>query len=455
MAASGSPHERGRRGRGIRVRTTVTAVVVVAASLVVAGIGMVLFVQEALREDVRTTAELRAGAIAEQVSTVDAAFVAEDADEEFVQILSADGTVVASSPNVEGRRAFVLLRPGEERILDSVPIDGGPYLVIAVSANGSGEGATVLLGRSLETVTEATAAIVNVLAIAIPLLLLVVGFVTWRVVGRALAPVEGIRREVEAISSSELHRRVPDAPGGDEISRLASTMNSMLGRLEEGHRRERRLVSDASHELRSPIASIRQHAEVALSHPETTTTPELASIVLEEDERLQRVVEDLLLLASFDEGSLRIRSAPVDLDDVVLEEAARLRATTGLRIETDAVGAGRVAGDRAKLERLVRNLTDNAARHAHRVVGLSLRAIGHAVIFAVEDDGRGISAEDRERIFERFVRLDEARDRDSGGSGLGLAIVRELAVAHGATLAVTEASLGGARFEIRFASVPD
>jgi signal transduction histidine kinase len=311
------------------------------------------------------------------------------------------------------------------------------------------------VGRTLETVWEATAAMATVLAVAIPLLLLVVGLVTWRVVGRSLAPVEGIRREVDAISSTELHRRVPDVPGGDEISRLATTMNSMLQRLEEGHQRERRLVSDASHELRSPIASIRQHAEVASSHPGTTTTTELATVVLEEGARLQRIVEDLLLLSSLDEGSLHLRMAPTDLDDVVLEEATRLRATTDLRIWTHAVSAGRVSGDRPKLERLVRNLTDNAARHASGLVVLSLRTSDDGALLAVEDDGHGVSTEDRERILERFVRLDEARDRDSGGSGLGLAIVRELAIAHGATLLVTEASIGGARFELRFPPMPD
>jgi signal transduction histidine kinase len=453
MGANGSRHGRGRRGRGIRVRTTLTAVLVVAVSLAIAGIAIVLYVREALRDDVRTTAYLRARAIAEQVSSADHSFIAGDADEEFVQILRPDGTILTSSPNVAAEPVLVPLRPGQERVLGPLPFEGSPYLVIAASARAPGE--TIIVGRSLETVTEATAAMVNVLSVAIPLLLLVVGLVTWRVVGRALAPVEGIRREVEAISSSELHRRVPDAPGGDEISRLASTMNSMLQRLEEGHRRERRLVSDASHELRSPITSIRQHAEVALSHPDTTTTTELASVVLEEDERLQRIVEDLLLLSSLDEGSLGIRTAPVDLDDVVLEEATRLRGTTGLRIETDAVSAGRVTGDRSKLERLVRNLTDNAARHARGVVRLSLRASGDDVVFAVEDDGRGISTQDRERIFERFVRLDEARDRDSGGSGLGLSIVRELAVAHGASLVVTDASIGGARFEVRFPSLTD
>jgi signal transduction histidine kinase len=455
MAASGPPHGREPRGRGIRLRTTITAVLVVGMSLAIAGVAMVLFVRGALRDDVRITARLRAQAVAEQVSSGDHTFIAGDVDEEFVLVLGPDGSILTSSPNVAGKHFIVPSKPGQEQTLESAPIDGGPYLVVAASAGGAGEIDTIVVGRSLETVTEATAAMVNVLAVAVPLLLLVVGLVTWKVVGRALAPVEGIRREVEAISSSELHRRVPDTPGGNEISRLATTMNSMLQRLEEGHRRERRLISDASHELRSPIASIRQHAEVALSHPDTTTTPELASVVLEEDERLQRVVEDLLLLSSLDEGSLRIRTAPVDLDDVVLEEATRLRGTTGLRIETDAVSAGRVTGDRSKLERLVRNLTDNAARHARGVVRLSLRSVGDDVVFAIEDDGRGISTQDRERIFERFVRLDEARDRDSGGSGLGLAIVQELATAHGASLVVTDASLGGARFEVRFPSLPD
>ncbi|MEO8424692.1 MAG: ATP-binding protein, partial [Actinomycetota bacterium] len=450
MAGSRSGHERARRGAGIRMRTTVTAMFVVAVSLAIAGIALVLYVQEALRDDVRATARLRARAVTDQVSSGDQTFVAGDADEEFVQILGADGTILISSPNVRGDPVVVSLQPGEERILGSAPPEGGTFLVVAAAASGSRENNTVIVGRSLETVTEATAAMVRVLALAIPLLLFVVGLVTWLMVGRALAPVEGIRREVEAISSSELHRRVPDAPGGDEISRLASTMNRMLQRLEEGHRRERRLVSDASHELRSPIASIRQHAEVALSHPDATTTPELASVVLEEDVRLQRIVEDLLLLSSLDEGSLHLRMVPVDLDDLVLEEATRLRATTGLRIEIDAVSAGRVGGDHARLERLVRNLTENAARHARGVVALSLRATDGGVVFAVEDDGEGIEAEQRERIFERFVRLDEARDRDSGGSGLGLAIVRELAVAHGATLVVTDAHIGGARFEVRF-----
>ena len=293
------------------------------------------------------------------------------------------------------------------------------------------------------------------LAVAMPLLLLVIGVVTWRVVGRALSPVDAIRAQVEAISSRELHRRVSEPPGSDEISRLAATMNRMLDRLEAGRLRERRFVSDASHELRSPVATIRQHAEVAMSHPDQTDTRELAEIVLDEDARLQRLVEDLLLLTRIDEGTLELRAEPVDLDDLVFEEAKRLRGATDLRIDVGGVSAGRVQGDGEQLGRLIRNLTENAARHARTTIALALAERDGEVVLRVDDDGAGIEGGERERIFDRFVRLDEARDRDSGGSGLGLAIVREVAAFHGGSVDIVEGDLGGTGFEVRFPRYPD
>jgi signal transduction histidine kinase len=248
---------------------------------------------------------------------------------------------------------------------------------------------------------------------------------------------------------------VPAPPGDDEIARLAATMNRMLGRLEDAQARQRRFVSDASHELRSPIASIRQHAELARAGSADADPLELADVVLEEDLRLQRIVEDLLLLARIDEGTAKLRADPVDLDDVVLEEAARLRASTGLAVDAAGVSGGRVRGDRDRLGRLVRNLTENAARAARTAVVLSLREEDAAVVLAVEDDGPGIAPADRERVFDRFVRLDEARDRDAGGSGLGLAIVREVAGLHGGTVAALDGALGGARLEVRLPRLAD
>jgi signal transduction histidine kinase len=198
------------------------------------------------------------------------------------------------------------------------------------------------------------------------------------------------------------------------------------------------------------VATIRQHAEVALAHPETSKLEELAEVVLQENSRLQSLVEDLLLLSHADEGTLELRPEPIDVDDLVFEEARRLRNTTELRVRTSSVSAGRVSGDRDQLNRLIRNLSDNAARHAKGVVEFTLRDGNGSVVFAVDDDGAGVPRSERERVFERFVRLEEARGRDSGGAGLGLAIVAEIAAAHEAGVAVADSPLGGARFEVRF-----
>lgn len=446
-----------RRAGSIRVRTTAAAVLVVGVSLLIAAVAMVVLLKRSLREHVQSSAHIRAEAIADELDLGASLAVTAvgDEDEEFVQVLDADGRVVLASPNVSGEGPIARLGPGQAESVEPVPFETGPFLVVGSSSKGARGPLTVLVGRSLEGVTEAAGAVTSLLVVAVPLLLVVVGAVTWHVVGRALAPVDAIRAEVEAISSRELYRRVPDPPGKDEIGRLARTMNRMLTRLEEGRVRERRFVSDASHELRSPVTTIRQHAEVALSHPDGTSLGELAEVVLEEDVRLQRIVEDLLLLSRIDEGTLRLRTGPVDLDDLMFEEAARLRSSTNLKIDVRGVSAGRVSGDREKLERLVRNLTDNAARHARSIISLSLRETDGEVVLTVDDDGRGVGNTQRWRIFDRFVRLEESRDRDSGGSGLGLAIVREIAGFHRGTVTVLDSSLGGARFEVRFPSLAD
>jgi signal transduction histidine kinase len=459
---------RARRQLGdIRVRTTAAAVLVVGVSLVIAAVALVAFLERSLRSHVRMTARIHAEAVADDLRSElrTGALAVGESDEEFVQVVDANGNVVLFSPNMKGKEPLTRLAPGEVLDLPSVPFEDNPsenepdedepFLAVAIPADSPIGQLTVVVGRSLESATEAAGAVTRVLGIAVPLLLLVVGAVTWGVVGRALAPVDSISAEVDAISSKELHRRVPDPPGRDEIARLAATMNRMLGRLEEAHHRQRRFVSDASHELRSPVASIRQYAEIALSHPEGSSLRELADVVLEEDVRLQRIVEDLLLLTRIDEGTLELRSAPVDLDDLVFEEAARLRGATDLRIDVRGVSAGRVTGDRDKLERLVRNLSDNAARHARSTISLSLRDGDGQVMMAVDDDGSGIAAAQREHIFDRFVRLEDARDRDSGGSGLGLAIVLEIAGFHRGTVRVLDSALGGARFEVRFPASSD
>jgi signal transduction histidine kinase len=450
------------RAGSVRVRTTALAVLVVGVALLIGSVLMVSLLRRSLTDNVRTAALVRAETVADflRSSASGDPISVGDKEEEFVQAVDAQGQVVASSANVSGQSPVLRLSPGETGRIEHTPFEDAPFepeafIVVATSADVASGPVTVIVGRSLDTVAESTATTTGLLAVGIPLLLLVVGVVTWLVVGRALAPVESIRSEVEAISTRELHRRVPDPQGNDEIARLARTMNRMLGRLEEGQARQRRFVSDASHELRSPVATIREHAEIALAHPDRLGPEELAEVVLEENLRIQRLVEDLLLLTRADEGTLTHRNEPVDLDDLVLAEASRLNGSrTDVRVDPSQVSAGRVLGDPVQLDRLVRNVFENAVRHARGVVALSLRRADGEVVLTVDDDGAGIGPGDRGRIFDRFVRLEEARDRDSGGSGLGLAIVREIALAHGATVVVSESSLGGARFEIRFPAHP-
>jgi signal transduction histidine kinase len=424
----------------------------VGVALVIAAVAMVIFLRRSLTSDVRNAALLRAETVANlfEAENRSGEIAIGDREDEYVQVLDDSGRVVAWSSNVAGLPPIVELAPGESRRVDDLSFEDDAFLAVATSADSARGPLTVIAGGTLETVTESTAATARLLVIGLPLLLLVVGLTTWLVAGRALAPVEAMRAEVEAISTKELHRRVPDPPGHDEIARLAATMNKMLERLESGQRRQRRFVSDASHELRSPVTTIRQHTEVAQSHPEQTSMDELVDVVLAETIRLQHLVDDLLLLAKMDEGTLSRKTEAVDLDDILLGEIDRLRATTDLQVDATGISAGRVSGDPAQLRKLIRNLVDNASRHARSVVALAVKEDADGVAVIVDDDGAGIPESERRRIFERFVRLDEARDRDSGGAGLGLAIVAEIAAAHGALVDVGDAPLGGARFEVHF-----
>ena len=437
-----------RLGRAsVRLRTTAVAVLVVAGALVGGAFLLVALVGESLRDGLTTGAEQRAAALAEQIesSGLPAAGPAEDDDEpeDFVwQVRDARGAVVRSSQP--------LGEPLPAADADQVRLAGADhrYVVVTDDATAGSQRYGIAVAASLEEVDDSTSALVTPLAAGVPLIVLLVGATTWVVAGRALAPVERIRREVEAITGDRLDRRVPEPPSRDEIRRLAHTMNQMLERLQDARDRQQQFVADASHELRSPLASIRQVAEVAREHPGALSEHELAEAVLEESARMQRLVEQLLLLTRADDGAVARGRHDVDVDDLALAEARRV-GRSGLAVDTTGVGAGRVRGDPTALAQVVRNLVDNAARHADETIAVGVRETGAGVELTVEDDGVGIAVEQRERVFERFVRLDEARARDAGGSGLGLAIVRQIVAAHGGSVAVGSARLGGARFVVR------
>lgn len=455
MAADASDFLR-RRGASVRSRTTLAALLVVGLAIAMGALGLTSTLRARLVEGVESSAERRADEVVadlERGRAVDLSTT--DDEEEFVQVVET-GSVVAASANVGDARPVVDPDEGDGRVAEVVVDDDRErFLVVVEPAAVDGRTRQVVVGHTLEDVDESVATVWSLLRVGAPALLGLVGLTTWWVVGRAFRPVRRIRREVDEITATELHRRVPVPSTHDEIGELAATMNRMLARLEAAQERQRRFVADASHELRSPVASLRQHAEVATAYGDRRGHDELAAVVLAESTRMGDLIADLLLLARADEEPRGTRFEPVDLDDVVFEEADRLRTLTELRIDVGGVGAARVVGDAAGLRRVLRNLGDNAARHAVRSVAFSLSVRGGAAELRVEDDGPGIPVADRPRVLERFVRLDESRARDAGGAGLGLAIVQAVVAAHGGTIDIGEGSAGGARITIRLPAADD
>jgi signal transduction histidine kinase len=436
-----------RRFATIRAITTAVATTVVAIALTLGAAALVSAARWTMVGEVTESAEKQALEVVSQLeSGRPPVLEVAGSDEQMVQVMTPAGAVVASSSNVAGEPAVARLAPGQTGQVIT-PLDNDAFIAVAESAQTSNGERIVLAARALVDVLDTTKAITRLLIIGLPVMVAVVGLTTWFAVGRALAPVEAIRREVDEISAAQLHRRVPQPKANDEIGRLAATMNRMLGRLESARNSQRRFVSDASHELRSPITTIRQHSEVALAHPDRMTAQELADVVLAEQRRMQRLVEDLLLLARADEH-VPLSREPVDLDDLAFEEGHRLRSTTSMHVDTSAVRAARGRGNADALRRVFRNLGENAARHASSRVDIALADLGDHVVLTVDDDGPGIPDAERERVLQRFVRLDEARSRDDGGSGLGLSIVDEVVRAHGGSMSITQSPLGGARIQV-------
>jgi signal transduction histidine kinase len=426
------PRETGRRGivpATLRARVTAAAALAVLAVLTAASVGLVLAHRAALVETLDDQLDRQADAVESQLST-GRPIRNEDLPSEdvFVEVLAADGALLAASDGLDERL------PGDENSdeLATVELADGEAARLLVK---DVEGGTVVVAGSLDDVGESTAALAGPLLVAVPLTSVVLAGVVWLAVGRALRPVEDIRARVDSISASRLDRRVPEPEAPREIARLARTMNAMLGRLQESSERQRRFVADASHELRSPLARMRAELEVDAAHPDSADSAATAESVLAETIGVQRLVEDLLLLARGDAGAAAVeRREPVDLDDVVESVAGGLRRAGERRIDTRGVHPAQVPADRGQLERLVGNLLDNAVRHARERVVVTLAPLPAGLELRVADDGPGIPADERERVFERFTRLDDARTAGSGGAGLGLAIARDIAERHGGTL---------------------
>jgi signal transduction histidine kinase len=438
----------------VRARMTVLATLVAVIAVGISAVALLVVLRHSLERAGDDAAKTRAQDLAALATTGTLPrLLTVPNDEDVAQVVDASGAVLAGSTGHTGRAIATFVPEGKApvvRMVRDVPDDNEliDFRVWAQRARTPDGPVTVYVGTSLESVNETIATVRRVLLLILPPLLALLTVASWVLVGRALRPVEAIRAEVADISGRALDRRVPVPPNRDEIGRLASTMNEMLDRLQAASERQRKFVADASHELQSPIAALRTQLEVAIAQPATTDWAATSSDLLAESRHMERLVRDLLFLARSDgEESVR-RIEPVDLDDIVLEEATRLRSSARVGVDASGVSAAPLSGNRDELTRLVRNLLENAEHHAESRVRIRLSAEGHEIILMVEDDGPGVPPAEREWIFQRFTRLDEARSRHNGGTGLGLAIVKEITERHGGTVCVENAA-PGARFAVR------
>ncbi|HWS57799.1 MAG TPA: ATP-binding protein [Actinotalea sp.] len=393
---------------------------------------------------------------------------------EIVQLLDADGRVLASSPTAS--RTLPVL-PAESVAAWRGEAGDAPVVrttataydaearVALVAATSGGAPVTVVASVPLAEVRGVLRALGITLVAVVPVLTALLAAAIWVALGRALHPVDQLRRAAAQVARTGGPGALPVPPGDDELAALARTLNEMLDRLEVAAARQRSFVADAAHELRSPLAAARASLEVARAHPSAYTGAELAEDLEGEVLRMQALVDDLLLLA-------RVGSSPTAVAEVDLLAVARDGVATsggGVtpsgeggadrwgadRVGTDpvrveVVGAGCGLGDAVALSRVVRNLVDNARRHARSRVRV---CVGDGEV-VVDDDGSGIAPADRERVFERFVRLDEAREREAGGSGLGLAIAREIARDAGGDVVLDDSPWGGVRATLTVPRTP-
>jgi signal transduction histidine kinase len=423
------------RGRLILIGTAGLAV-----GLALGGLLLVSVLQFVLIRAVDNGARQTAGDVASLIGAGGLADPIPTAGTQFVQVLDAQSRIRAASVGAD--RLVPLLRQEEltrARAGQVVVVGGdrigvnGTLRVVATTAGVE----TVLVAAPARDVDESVVTVRNALLIAYPMLLFGLAVLAWHVVGWALHAVEELRLGAEEISAAQVGR-LPVPESDDEVHRLAVTLNRMLDRLDAARSRQRAFVADAAHELRSPIASLRTQLDVAAHVGEAPAIPDLTAEV----DRLARLVDDLLLLARADEGDPALRRRePVELTGL-LDDLATTYAGCRVRVAVQPGAAQWTEGDPAALRRVVDNLVANAVRHASSTVTLAVARSADRVVVTVTDDGPGIAAPDRARVFDRFTRLDDARARDEGGTGLGLAIVRELVRLHDGTVTLGDAGPG-------------
>jgi len=421
---------RNRHGMSLRIRLLTLGVTGVALALALGSLVLYAVLTLTVNRTVDDGAFASARAVAAMVSDNAVPSPLPVSGSQVVQVVNGSGAVVSAS--VSADRLTPLLRPPElARALagQRISIPGaraglsGTLRAIAVRAGPATAAQSIIVAVPVNDIEQAQTVLRITLLLAYPPLVVVMALIAWRVIGSTLKPVETLRSGAARISGSDQDERLAVPESADEIRALALTLNDMLDRLAAARGRQRAFVADAAHELRSPLASMRTQLEVAQHLGEGG---ELATDLLADVARLSTLVEDLLLLAraGSDTTHPSLRES-VDVRALLVATAERY---AGARVPVSVTGGQAVYANvnADELRRVLANLVDNAVRHASSVVVLAVRAEGGGAVLTVVDDGPGIPADERERVFERFARLDDARDRDAGGTGLGLAIVREL-----------------------------
>ena len=430
----------------LRLRVTVIAAAAVALGLAASSALLVVSLRGGLISGIDDAAQARAADAVTAVARGDLALAISSGggDSSLVQVLGPDGSVLASSSGLAGVPAMARPTAAGGPVRKEARIGRRDFRAYTTRTGSS----TVVVLSPLADVDEAMVQLAGRISLGAPVLLALICGAIWVLVGYTLHTVDRLRGQVAELSAAGLDRRVDVPQARDEVRLLAVTMNELLDRLQRAAQAQRRFVADAAHELRSPLAALRVRLEVSQRTDGPDRWQLAAPAMLEDTERLASLVDDLLALARLDESPRLRRAAPVDLDEIVFAEVARLRGTTPVALDARRVSAGLVHGDSGLLTRVVRNLLANAVRHAAGVVQVSVAEVAGEVELVVADDGPGVPEAERERVFERFHRLDEARARDGGGSGLGLAIVRDAVRAHGGTVRLDDAS-PGARVTVR------
>lgn len=440
------------RLRPVRVRLTLLATVLVTVALTIAAVILVLAIHQVLLHSADTATTSRAKQIADVIAVegiggVDTSMLNPTRNVDIVQIVDATGRLRLSSSHASTTPLAPGVAVGASSIVDgATTTDSGPeYRATLVGVHTPDGPMTIEVGALERPIDWLVLSVELMCCIVFPIIVIGMALLTYYFVGRALAPVEIIRRQVSEISGDGLHHRVPVPSTGDEIATLATTMNEMLDRIDTARTQQVQFVNDASHELNSPLTTLVGLLDLARTTGQHIDPDTIDTVMMPEAQRLQTMVADLLLLARADESGVPLRITDVDLDEIVSAEVARLEAL-GRRHVDVRIAAVRVRGDAEKLARALRNIADNAARYTHDrlTFTMALSGTGDQVSVTVSDNGPGIADSDKARVFERFVRLDTSRERRRGGSGLGLAIVAEIIRAHHGEVVVTDTPGGGA-----------